>query len=52
MDDNTLIIQQVAEATGLSEHTRRYYERVGLIHPISRANDVVEERIRVRQQRH
>jgi DNA-binding transcriptional MerR regulator len=31
-----LTIQEVAEATGLSAHTLRYYERVGLIHPIDR----------------
>jgi DNA-binding transcriptional MerR regulator len=31
-----LTIQEVAEATGLSAHTLRYYERVGLIHPIGR----------------
>jgi len=31
-----LTIQQVAEATGLSVHTLRYYERIGLIHPIGR----------------
>ncbi len=31
-----LTIQDVAEATGLSAHTLRYYERVGLIHPIER----------------
>jgi DNA-binding transcriptional MerR regulator len=29
-------IQEVAQATGLSAHTLRYYERVGLIHPIGR----------------
>jgi DNA-binding transcriptional MerR regulator len=29
-------IQEVAEATGLSAHTLRYYERIGLIHPIDR----------------
>ncbi|MBX3063526.1 MAG: MerR family transcriptional regulator [Anaerolineae bacterium] len=34
-----LTIQQVAEATGLSEHTLRYYERVGLIHSIERADN-------------
>jgi DNA-binding transcriptional MerR regulator len=34
-----LTIQQVAEATGLSVHTLRYYERVGLIHPIGRAEN-------------
>ena len=31
-----LTIQEVSEATGLSAHTLRYYERVGLIHPIDR----------------
>ena len=31
-----LTIQEAAEATGLSAHTLRYYERVGLIHPIAR----------------
>ncbi len=34
-----LTIQQVATATGLSEYTLRYYERIGLIHPISRAEN-------------
>jgi DNA-binding transcriptional MerR regulator len=34
-----LTIQQVAEATGLSVHTLRYYERIGLIHPIERAHN-------------
>ena len=28
-------IQEVAQATGLSAHTLRYYERIGLIHPIA-----------------
>ena len=37
MNENTLTIQQTAETTGLSEHTLRYYERIGLIHPINRA---------------
>ena len=31
-----LTIQEVAQATGLTAHTLRYYERVGLIHPIGR----------------
>ena len=31
-----LTIQEVAQATGLSAHTLRYYERIGLIHPIDR----------------
>lgn len=34
-----LTIQQVAQATGLSVHTLRYYERIGLIHPINRAEN-------------
>lgn len=38
-ENNTCTIQQVAEITGLSEHTLRYYERIGLIHPIHRANN-------------
>jgi DNA-binding transcriptional MerR regulator len=32
-----LTIQQMADLTGLSLHTLRYYERAGLIDPISRA---------------
>lgn len=31
-----LTIQEVSKATGLSAHTLRYYERIGLIHPIDR----------------
>ena len=31
-----LTIQEVAQMTGLSAHTLRYYERIGLIHPIER----------------
>ncbi|HEU0297162.1 MAG TPA: MerR family transcriptional regulator [Anaerolineales bacterium] len=31
-----LTIQEVARATGLTTHTLRYYERIGLIHPINR----------------
>jgi DNA-binding transcriptional MerR regulator len=37
--EDTFTIQQVAEATNLSVHTLRYYERVGLIHPIDRAEN-------------
>ncbi len=33
-----LTIQQVAEATGLSVHTLRYYERCDLISPINRSS--------------
>jgi DNA-binding transcriptional MerR regulator len=32
-------IQQVAAATGLSVHTLRYYERIGLIDPVLRASN-------------
>lgn len=39
MLNERLTIQQVAEATGLSVFTLRYYERVGLIHPIDRAEN-------------
>jgi DNA-binding transcriptional MerR regulator len=31
-------IQQIAEITGLSVHTLRYYERIGLIDPVERAS--------------
>ncbi|MEM6437305.1 MAG: MerR family transcriptional regulator [Cyanobacteria bacterium P01_D01_bin.115] len=34
--EQSLTIQQVAEATGLSVHTLRYYERRNLIAPINR----------------
>lgn len=36
MPKDKLTIQDVARATGLSAHTLRYYERIGLIHPIER----------------
>jgi DNA-binding transcriptional MerR regulator len=32
-------IQQVASATGLSIHTLRYYEKIGLLAPIQRASN-------------
>jgi DNA-binding transcriptional MerR regulator len=32
-------IQEAAHQTGLSEHTLRYYERVGLIEPVERAEN-------------
>jgi DNA-binding transcriptional MerR regulator len=34
--NNTLTIQQAADATNLSAHTLRYYERIGLLPPIAR----------------
>lgn len=30
-------MSEMAECTGVSAHTLRYYERVGLIHPIARS---------------
>src|SRR5689334_2941837 len=32
----TYTVQQAAALTGLSEHTLRYYERIGLIQPVPR----------------
>jgi DNA-binding transcriptional MerR regulator len=32
----TLTVQQASELTGLSAHTLRYYERIGLIEPVTR----------------
>jgi len=37
--EELLTIQHVAEITGLSVYTLRYYERIGLIHPIERAEN-------------
>ena len=39
MNNEHLTIQQVAAETSLTEHTLRYYERIGLIHPIGRAGN-------------
>lgn len=39
METRTLSIQEVADATRLSEHTLRYYERIGLIHAIRREDN-------------
>jgi DNA-binding transcriptional MerR regulator len=36
-EPDTLTVQQVAAKTGLSEHTLRYYERIGLLKSIDRA---------------
>jgi DNA-binding transcriptional MerR regulator len=36
LQKNKFTIQEVTKATGLSAHTLRYYERIGLIHPIER----------------
>lgn len=37
--ETELTVQQVAKRTGLSEHTLRYYERIGLITPVHRASN-------------
>jgi DNA-binding transcriptional MerR regulator len=37
--EEQLTIQHVAEITGLSVYTLRYYEGIGLIHPIERAEN-------------
>lgn len=34
--EQTYTIQEAARATGVSIHTLRYYEEIGLIHPIER----------------
>lgn len=36
IQNKKLTIQEAAETTGLTPHTLRYYERIGLIHPINR----------------
>ena len=36
--EKELTIQEVAQVTGLREYTLRYYERIGLLDPIDRAN--------------
>lgn len=36
--ETELTIQQVAALTGLSMHTLRYYERIGLLDPVQRAS--------------
>ena len=35
----SLTIAQAAEATGLSVHTLRYYERIGLLDPVERRDN-------------
>jgi DNA-binding transcriptional MerR regulator len=37
--ENGMTIQQAAGETGLSAHTLRYYERIGLIAPVDRASN-------------
>lgn len=38
MNEKGLNVKEAAALTGLSAHTLRYYERVGLLDPISRAS--------------
>src|SRR5690349_16339849 len=35
--ETSLTIQEAAEKTGLTVHTLRYYERIGLLMPVGRA---------------
>ena len=37
--ETTYTIQQVANETGLTSYTLRYYEDIGLLHPIARAGN-------------
>lgn len=39
MSTELYTIKQAAEETGISVHTLRYYEQLGLIHPIDRADN-------------
>jgi DNA-binding transcriptional MerR regulator len=36
IDDRELTIEEAADRTGLSRHTLRYYERIGLLAPVGR----------------
>lgn len=36
IQEDSFTIQQVAERTGVSAHTLRYYEKIGLLEPIGR----------------
>lgn len=38
-EETALTIQEAAHECGLSEHTLRYYERIGLIEPVERAGN-------------
>ena len=42
----TYTVQQAAALTGLSEHTLRYYERIGLIQPVPRQRSSGHRRYR------
>src|SRR5260221_8123158 len=35
--ENALSIREVAARTGITTHTLRYYERIGLVQPVARA---------------
>lgn len=39
MQETALTIQEAAHESGLSEHTLRYYERIGLIENVERAGN-------------
>ncbi|MCG8480033.1 MAG: MerR family transcriptional regulator [Spirochaetales bacterium] len=38
-EETSLSVGETAERTGLSAHTLRYYEKIGLMNPISRASN-------------
>jgi len=37
--DDKFTIREAAQTLGMSDHTLRYYERIGLIHPIERGEN-------------
>src|SRR3954447_14289980 len=39
MQDSGFTIRNMADRCGMTAHTLRYYERVGLIHPVGRARN-------------
>jgi DNA-binding transcriptional MerR regulator len=39
MKNQGLTVKEVAAKTGLSVHTLRYYEQIGIIHPVERAGN-------------
>lgn len=39
MDERQITIQEMAEISGLSVHTLRYYERIGLLRNVARATN-------------
>lgn len=46
ISDSGLTVQETAELTGMSEHNLRYYEKIGLISPVSRQSSSKHRRYR------